>query len=437
MTQAEVIFTDVQKRFPDAEVAVRAEKSLLFATEQKRIDGVWSQEHLLVSSIADLHYQGGDGSYKDFTDIVKDEVDIGFRYRVEVGGYVLLLADDGSRRFYPRAEQSREYLELPRPQWVEKGEWVDFVFDSVSIDGAVIGYTSATVEMRVTVSRSGAKVDLVLFDASAWGAVTEFRFPFTLVGLTLAGAAIVSDGDSAVVGTIELPVARGAKGEGSGEKGESGGVVNVKSSAVELVVDLATWAFPVVIDPTITVDVSASANNFKFDDTANVASFSNSDPIYWGITPFTRSCGFLFTGVALANAVTISSAVINFYAGGDQDSAGTVTALIRANAADNPATCTTNADAQGRTRTTANVTWNADTTDFVPENFLTTPDFATVVQELVNRAGWASGNAQLIFFDRQSASNYCDLHAYGFGDGPAQLQVGYTTVVPRAFLVTM
>ena len=147
----------------------------------------------------------------------------------------------------------------------------------------------------------------------------------------------------------------------------------------------------------------------------------------------------MFTGITIANAATISTAVINLYTGDDTDPvSGDVTVLLRADAADNPTTLTSNTDAQSRTRTSASTSWTTTQADFATtRQAKTTPDFAAVSQELVNRGGWASGNAMLMFFDRQTVANYRTFMSYDFGSLIPEIQITYSTVVPRAFLVTM
>ena len=52
------------------------------------------------------------------------------------------------------------------------------------------------------------------------------------------------------------------------------------------------------------------------------------------------------------------------------------------------------------------------------------PDIQTVVQEIVNRAGWASGNAMNIFV--QGATSTDEIQASGFGTFSSKLDITYT-----------
>ena len=63
---------------------------------------------------------------------------------------------------------------------------------------------------------------------------------------------------------------------------------------------------------------------------------------------------------------------------------------------------TTNNDISGRTLTTAKVTWTATA---MGTGVKASPDIKTVIQEIVDRAGWASGNDIVIIFDCLTNAN--------------------------------
>jgi hypothetical protein len=96
--------------------------------------------------------------------------------------------------------------------------------------------------------------------------------------------------------------------------------------------------------------------------------------------------------------VVVSKAHIEFTA---RDSHGSshfnlqaLTLTITAEAADNPPTIgTANYDISGRPDTAASVTWSVPGTAWRAGSTYRTPDLTTIVQELVNRPGWAAGNA--------------------------------------------
>jgi len=117
-----------------------------------------------------------------------------------------------------------------------------------------------------------------------------------------------------------------------------------------------------------------------------------------------------FTGVQIPNGATIANAQVQFRA--DETGKKVTNLTIRAERADNSAPiATTNFNITSRTRTTASVTW-------VPPAWQTvgaagsgqlTPNLASVVQEVVDRPGWAAGNALTVIFNgtgRRTAESF-------------------------------
>lgn len=80
-------------------------------------------------------------------------------------------------------------------------------------------------------------------------------------------------------------------------------------------------------------------------------------------------------------------------------------------------------DIGGRTRTTAKTTWNATG---VGAGFVASPDFAAVIQEIIDRPGWASGNDISIILDGLASTTF-QFRTYdnAVGDG-AKLDIDYT-----------
>ena len=109
-----------------------------------------------------------------------------------------------------------------------------------------------------------------------------------------------------------------------------------------------------------------------------------------------QTVGLRFAGLSIPQGATIQSAYIQFQCNTKTTAAASL--MIEGQAADNPVTFarTTN-NISSRPRTTADVAW-------VPPAWATvgahgpdeqTPDLSSILQELVNRAGWGSGNAMV------------------------------------------
>jgi hypothetical protein len=107
--------------------------------------------------------------------------------------------------------------------------------------------------------------------------------------------------------------------------------------------------------------------------------------------------GLRFNGIIIPQGAVITNAYVQFTA--DETNSGSMTILIQGEAFDNAATfASVNANISSRALTTAGVEWSALVWDVVKAAGLDqrTPDLSEVVQEIVDRPGWASGNSLVI-----------------------------------------
>lgn len=106
---------------------------------------------------------------------------------------------------------------------------------------------------------------------------------------------------------------------------------------------------------------------------------------------------YRFDNLIIEQGATITSASLTatpFTA----NAAATVNVAINGVDADDPAAPSTYAAAEALTRTTATVAWSA-VSSFVLNSPVTSPDIATIIQEIVDRPGWASGNGLVILVE--------------------------------------
>ena len=141
-----------------------------------------------------------------------------------------------------------------------------------------------------------------------------------------------------------------------------------------------------------------------------------------------QTVGMRWTGLAIPPGATITAAYVQFAAKESQSEATDVT--FRAEAADAAATFdSTPTSISTRPRTTASTSW-------VPVAWVAgeaganqrTPDLAAVIQEVVSRPGWASGNALVLIVT--GSGHRC---AWSFDGKPSAaplLHVEYTTGPP-------
>jgi hypothetical protein len=112
-----------------------------------------------------------------------------------------------------------------------------------------------------------------------------------------------------------------------------------------------------------------------------------------------QTVGIRFTGVAVPPGATIASAAIRFTA--DEVTTGAVTNTIVGQDVNNAGTFVKSSlNISSRVRTTASVTWDAPAWSTVGASgpAQTTSDLSPVVQEIVDRGGWAQGNAMAFIF---------------------------------------
>jgi len=134
--------------------------------------------------------------------------------------------------------------------------------------------------------------------------------------------------------------------------------------------------------------------------------------------------GMRFTSVTIPNGSTISSAYIQFQV--DETNSGAVSVNIQGQAIDDAPTFTTgNSNISSRGRTSATVPWAPVPWTTVGEAGpdQQTPNIATVIQEIVNRPGWASGNDLVIIMTgsgERTAESY-----NGDSSGAALLHIEY------------
>jgi type IV pilus assembly protein PilY1 len=103
--------------------------------------------------------------------------------------------------------------------------------------------------------------------------------------------------------------------------------------------------------------------------------------------------GIRIQNLQIPQGATILNAYFRFNANSSEST--TSNFLIEGEASDNAVPFATVADdLKGRTGTTATVAWN-NVLDWTNGQFYVTPDITSIVQEIVNRPGWTSGNSMV------------------------------------------
>lgn len=168
---------------------------------------------------------------------------------------------------------------------------------------------------------------------------------------------------------------------------------------------------------TYTAAIAASSDDARQDGSAVTLTGVNIT-----IDTTTRYGGLRFLNVTIPPASTINSAGLTVTLPSASFDDPDLT-LWGHDIDDAPTFTTTANDLSGRTPTTATVTWAATG---IGAGAKTSPSIAAIIQEIVNRAGWASGN-DLALILKGNSSNAFRFNAFdGGGADYASLTIDYT-----------
>lgn len=138
---------------------------------------------------------------------------------------------------------------------------------------------------------------------------------------------------------------------------------------------------------TTTLNIDLASVSFSFGDSAG----------------HTLHAGMRFRGVTIPQGAVILRAFVTGYAHADS-AADECNISIKGEDVDSAAVFSTYANFMGRTRTTAAVAWDR-VEHFVANTAYNTPEIKTIIQEIVDRPGWASGADLVIFLENNASDN--------------------------------
>lgn len=192
--------------------------------------------------------------------------------------------------------------------------------------------------------------------------------------------------------------------------------------------------------------VAQSSHDGRLYWTGSAWSFSASTGEHWvgyySATAYKGSTFQLFPNVTIPKDATILSAKLTLRAS-YSNAEVTVKSKIRAAAQDNPTAPTSADDYLARPLTQATVNWD-DIPTWYAGTIYDSPAIAAVIQEIVNRPGWQSGNAILIFWDDRddrsthAASRWRRAGSYDYATTTAPLlTVEYSVAPPEPEIETL
>lgn len=151
-----------------------------------------------------------------------------------------------------------------------------------------------------------------------------------------------------------------------------------------------------------------------------------------------RDGSYRFTSVSVPKGATITAAYITVFCYSSANDGVGVKTNIYLEAADNPTAPTSKGDFEGRSLGTG-VPW--DDADLVNWNWNNSPSLVAAIQAVIDRAGWASGQAMQIFHkdDESDADKHFRIACYeneelgSQGDMAVKLHIEYTVPAGRSF----
>jgi hypothetical protein len=274
--------------------------------------------------------------------------------------------------------------------------------------------TPGTATVTGTVNQETVTDDAtVTFTGVASGATSE---------ITASPTSIVADGSATATITVQLKDANGANLTTGGDQvtlattlgalsavtDQGNGTYTATLTAVvtpgtatvtgtvngEAITDGAVVTFT---EPAMTVDVRVAASTDDGEERADRSMYLTSSDLELVYDGGDQTVGMRFTGVAIPQGASINNAYVQFQV--DETPSDPTFLTIHGAAADNAATFgTADSDISNRDTTDAAVTWTPapwpNRGQAGPDQ--QTPDIASIIQEIVNRPGWASGNALVI-----------------------------------------
>lgn len=118
---------------------------------------------------------------------------------------------------------------------------------------------------------------------------------------------------------------------------------------------------------------------------------------YFDADAYKFGCGLRYQNVTIPKGSIINSVRLSFKAYVSRNTVGVLT-KIRVQLHDNPITFSTMADFDARIKSDDTILWD-DIYEWIKDTWYDSPELKTLIQLIVNRVGWSSGNAIVLFWD--------------------------------------
>ena len=349
-----------------------------------------------------IHYKDALGSWQDIDDQFNEPDDTTFTAKFTKCYYFVRIGENGSRRIYPDRNDLSYWIQLDKPNGIN--------MSNPAKTGNTWTWDYPHAQIIIQMQSSQVKFSFILKDAQA---PTSITIPFSVQGITRTGNILYHNGTPC--GELRKPIAIDANFIHRDCTATFG------AGQVTISLDTTGLSFPIDIDPTVNLQVSADSDDMtvQWESGAWHTYFPTDNVIFLGgVTGDDRQgSGMRFLNANLPAGATITTASMTFRC--RQNSGGTtVKTYITGGIETSPATFTTLADYQARRGTvvggadnskitTTQVAWEGDA-NWVNGNDYTSPEIKTVIQEQLNTIG-AITNIVLFCDDhdnRSSANSY-------------------------------
>ncbi len=199
---------------------------------------------------------------------------------------------------------------------------------------------------------------------------------------------------------------------------------NVSGNSNELQVTTENTGGP--IGDTINKRIATGSDDAE--EFANGSMYLDSSDLELTYSSSSQKVGLRFNALAIPPNATITNAYIQFKV--DETSSGSVPLTIFGEASNSASTFTNTAqNISSRSKTTASITWNPAAWNVVGQagSNQRTPNLTSVIQEIVSRAGWGSGNAMAFIISSNSTAKRVAESYEGDSLGAPLLHIEFTT----------
>ncbi len=351
------------------------------------------------------YHDGAEYQEIDLTPVVSDHPS--FDWMIDKAPYRSYWKNNGDRRVFPNRNNISKYLDLPVPAFLG-------ALGSPTQTGSKLVWKSTDIDVEIAFRNTRITFDVIL---RADPGFTSIAFPISKIGM--------SDTE---VGTL-------LSGLKVYEQDKVDGIVRpldweIKGNHINVSWDLTGMNYPIVIDPTLDIDIAANAD----DGYRSPTFYTNSNTFlaFGNLSASVYHTALRFLGVTI-KGTTITDAYVTGIANNVVDITTTVCRVeIDAEDHDNPgqiATGDSGADFDSRVRTTAKDPWNPIEAFSSTGSPYDSDPFVSVLQELADRPTFGD-DAVIIFLNDDGSDSSATRAFSAFNhttDDPASLHVEYTT----------